>query len=68
MGIWEEIKSFLLPQELELPTLLHTRCEFLNFELKHASIDFELELWASVDSVFLFYFLEKMIGQPKTVS
>ena len=34
MGIWEEIKSFLLPQELELPTLLHTRCEFLNFELK----------------------------------
>jgi hypothetical protein len=56
MGIWEEIKSFLLPQELELPTLLHTQCEFLNFELKHASIDFELELWASVDSVFLFYF------------
>ena len=34
MGIWEEIKSFLLPQELDIPTLLHTRCEFLDFELK----------------------------------
>ena len=59
MGIWEEIKSFLLPQELELPTLLHTQCEFLNFELKHASIDFELELWAPVDSVFFVLFFRR---------
>ncbi len=56
MGIWEEIKSFLLPQELELPTLLHTQCEFLNFELKLCFNRFRVGAVASVDSVFAFVF------------
>ena len=56
MGIWEEIKSFLLPQELELPTLLHTRCEFLKFRVGAVSFNrFRVGAVASVDSFFFVF-------------
>jgi hypothetical protein len=69
MGIWEEIKSFLLPPRIGTTyPFAHT---VWVFKFRVGAVSFNRFRVGAVGFCwlgFLFYFLDEMIGQPKTVS